>query len=169
MTAAAMRGHAGPRDSGPGDGGPGGSGPGGSSPGDNGPGGSGSGSRRLLLTGWLLYTLSWITPSIDGRQFGAVAFVESVRFGWNLLTTNRILPGVAVMLGWLANFSLLPRLPNWLRVVATLAPWLAFAVVLANLPVRPSLPGRAAFFLYFYPWAVGIALIHAARSRSLSD
>jgi hypothetical protein len=27
------------------------------------------------------------------------------------------------------------------------------------------LPGRAAFFLYFYPWAVGIALIHFARSR----
>jgi len=124
--------------------------------------------RRLLLAGWLLYTLSWITPSIDGRQFGAVAFVESVRFGWNLLTTDSLLPGVAVMLGWLANFSLLPRLPNWLRVVATIAPWLAFAVVLAQLPVRPSLPGRAGFFLYFYPWAAGIALIHAARSRSLS-
>jgi len=122
-----------------------------------------AGNRRLLLAGWLLYALSWITPSIDGRQFGAVAFVESVRFGWNLLTTDSILPGVAVMLGWLANFSLLPRLPNWLRVVATIAPWLAFAVVLAKLPVRPSLPGRAAFFLYFYPWAAGIALIHAAR------
>ena len=127
-----------------------------------------SGNGRLLLTGWLLYTLSWITPSIDGRQFGAVAFVESVRFGWNLLTTDSILPGVAVMLGWLANFSLLPRLPNWLRVVATIAPWLAFAVVLAKLPVRPSLPGRAAFFLYFYPWAAGIALIHGARSRQAS-
>ena len=123
----------------------------------------GSGGRRLLLSGWLLYALSWITPSIDGRQFGAVAFVESVRFGWNLLTTDSLLPGLAVMLGWLANFSLLPRLPNWLRVVATIAPWLAFAVVLAKLPVRPSLPGRAAFFLYFYPWAAGIALIHAAK------
>ena len=122
-----------------------------------------SGNRRLLLAGWLLYTLSWITPSIDGRQFGAVAFVESVRFGWNLLTTDSLLPGLAVMLGWLANFSLLPRLPNWLRIAATIAPWLAFAVVLAKLPVRPSLPGRAAFFLYFYPWAAGIALIHAAK------
>jgi hypothetical protein len=133
--------------------------------GASGPGARNCGSRRLLLAGWLLYALGWITPSIDGRQFGAVAFVESVRFGWNLLTTDNILAGVAVMSGWLANFSLLPRLPNWLRVVATIAPWLAFAVVLAKLPVRPSLPGRAAFFLYFYPWAVGIALIHAARSK----
>jgi len=161
MTIAATQGdrspsHIGPRGSSPGDGGPD----------ERGPGDRGSRSGRVLLAGWLLYTLSWVTPSIDGRQFGAVAFVESVRFGWNLLTTDNILPGVAVMLGWLANFSLLPRLPNRLRVVATLAPWLAFAVVLAKLPVRPSLPGRAAFFLYFYPWAAGIALIHAARARA---
>jgi hypothetical protein len=130
------------------------------------PGGRSRGGPRLLLAGWLLYCLSWITPSIDGRQFGAVAFVESVRFGWNLLTTDNILPGTAVMLGWLANFSILRRLPYWLRVAASIAPWLAFAVVLARLPVRPSLAGRAAFFLYFYPWAIGIALIHTARSRT---
>jgi hypothetical protein len=133
--------------------------------GGSGPVGRGARIRRLQIVGWVLYALSWLTPSIDGRQLGAVAFVESIRFGWNLLTTDNILPGVAVMLGWLANFSLLPRLPKWLRVVATIAPWLAFAVVLAKLPVRPSLPGRAAFFLYFYPWAAGIALIHFARSR----
>ena len=130
-------------------------------------GSNGVGSRRLLLAGWLLYALSWLTPSIDGRQFGAVAFVESVRFSWNLLTAGNLVPGLCVLLGWLANFSILPRrLPRWLRVVAPIAPWLAFAVVLARLPVRPSLPGRAAFFLYFYPWAAGIALIHFARSRS---
>ena len=133
--------------------------------GGSGPGSRSSGSRWLAATGWLLYALSWITPSIDGRQYGAVAFVESVRFGWSLLTTDNILPGVGVMLGWLTNFSILPRMPNWLRVIATIAPWLAFAVVLAKLPVRPSLSGRAAFFLYFYPWAVGIALIHVAKSK----
>jgi hypothetical protein len=123
------------------------------------------GGRRPALAGWLLYSLSWLTPSIDGRQFGAVAFVESVRWGWGLLTAGSLLAGACIMLGWLANFSILLRLPAWLRVVASLAPWLAFAVVLAKLPVRPSLPGRAAFFLYFYPWAVGIALIHASRLR----
>jgi hypothetical protein len=124
-----------------------------------------TGNTRLLRVGWLLYGLSWLTPSIDGRQVGAVAFVQSVRFGWNLLSTGNILLAACVMLGWLANFSIIPRLPAWLRVVASIAPWLAFAVVLAKLPVRPSLAERAAFFLYFYPWAVGIALIHASRLR----
>src|SRR5512141_1050203 len=113
---------------------PGGTGGSGSSaPAGSGPTRPASGSRQLLVAGWALYILSWITPSVDGRQFGAVAFVESVRFGWSLLTTDSILSGLAVMLGWLANFSILKRrLPNSLRIVATLAPWLAFAVVLAQ-------------------------------------
>ena len=121
--------------------------------------------RRLASVGWLLFALSWITPSSDGRQFGAVAFVESTRFAWNLLTTGNIALGLCVLAGWLANFSLAVRLPNWARIMACAAPWLAFTVVLLKLPVRPSLPARAAFFLYFYPWAVGIALVHTAHLR----
>lgn len=115
---------------------------------------------RVAFTGWVLYLLSWVTPSLDGRQFGATAFVDSVRLAWHFFSTGSILPGLAVTLGWLANFSIFPRLPCWLRVMAIIAPWLAFTVVLANLPAR------AAFFLYFYPWALGIALIHAARCSS---
>ena len=121
--------------------------------------------QRWALAGWLLFALSWATPSIDGRQFGAVAFVESVRFAWNLLSTDNIALGLCVLAGWLANFSVGFRLPNWARIMACAAPWLAFAVVLLKLPVRPSLLGRAAFFLYFYPWAAGIALIHTAHLR----
>jgi hypothetical protein len=78
----------------------------------------------------------------------------------HFFSTGSILAGLAVTLGWLANFSIFPRLPCWLRVIAIIAPWLAFAVALANLPAR------AAYFLYFYPWALGIALIHAARCSS---
>ena len=121
------------------------------------------------IAGWLLFALSWITPSSDGHQFGAGAFVESPRFAWSLLTTRNIALGLCVLAGWLANFSMLPRLPGWARVLACLAPWLAFAVVLLKLPVRPSLAGRAVFFLYFYPWAIGIALIHAARWRKATS
>ena len=121
-------------------------------------------ARWLLVAGWALYGLSWLTPSIDGRQFGAVAFVESARFAWNLLTTDNIVLGLCVLAGWLANFATWPRrLPGWLRIAACIAPWLALAVVLLKLPVRPSLLGRALYFLYFYPWAVGIALIQAAN------
>ena len=116
--------------------------------------------RRLTIVGWVLYLLSWVTPSLDGRQFGATAFVDSVRLAWHFFGMGSILPGLGVTLGWLANFSIFPRLPCWLRVIASIAPWLAFAVVLTNLPAR------AALFLYFYPWALGIALIHAARCSS---
>jgi hypothetical protein len=115
---------------------------------------------RVAFTGRVLYLLSWATPSLDGRQFGATAFVDSVRLAWHFLSTDHVLPGLCVTLGWLANFSIFPRPPCWLRIVAVIAPWLAFAVVLAKLPAR------ATFFLYFYPWALGIALIHAARCSS---
>ena len=124
-----------------------------------------SNRHRLTRFGWLLFALSWVTPSIDGRQFGAVAFVESARFAWSLLSTDNVVLGLCVLAGWLANFSIALRLPNWVRAVSCTAPWLAFAVVLLKLPVRPSLPERAAFFLYFYPWAAGIALIHTAHWR----
>jgi len=121
--------------------------------------------RRLAVAGWMLYAISWITPSIDARQIGAVGFVETVRFALWLLTAGRpwgIPLGLCVCFGWLANVSIFARWPMWARVVWIAAPWFAFVVVLI-LPVRPSLPQRAAFFLYFYPWAIGIALIHIAN------
>jgi hypothetical protein len=123
-------------------------------------------TRRLAVAGWLLYAISWLTPSADGRQLGAAAFVQAVRFGCSLIVGETAwgLPlGVGVLLGWLANFSIVLRLPTWARIVSIATPWLSFAIVLAMLPVRPTLAARAAFFLYFYPWAVGIALIHAAN------
>jgi hypothetical protein len=122
--------------------------------------------RRVALAGWLLYAISWLTPSIDARQMGAAAFVTTVEFARSLLlggTTWGIPSGLCVTAGWLANFSIFLRLPPWARVACMIAPWLAFTVVLLMLPVRPSLPARAAYFLYFYPWAVGIALIHLAN------
>ncbi len=122
--------------------------------------------RRLAVTGWLLYAISWVTPSCDARQFGAVAFIDTLKLAGNLLTSARpwgIPLGLALLCGWLANVSIFIRLPAWARTAWSAAPWLAFAVVLLTLPVRPSIPQRAAFFLYFYPWAVGITLIHIAN------
>jgi hypothetical protein len=122
--------------------------------------------RRLALTGWVLYALSWITPSIDGRQLGAVGFIDTVRFALWLLPSGRpwaIPLGSCVCLGWLANFSIFTGWPLLGRVVWSAAPWFAFLVVLLMVPVRPSLAARAAFFLYFYPWAIGIALVHLAN------
>jgi hypothetical protein len=116
----------------------------------------------LARAGWVLYVISWVTPSSDGQQFGATAFVQSARLAWHWLTTGSVVLGACVTLGWLANFSVLPRrLPNWLRLIAIVAPWVAFAAVLAKVPAR------ATYFLYFYPWAIGIALIQAARCSSM--
>ena len=136
------------------------------------------GRSRLALAGWLLYAASWVTPSIDGRQLGAVAFVDTLRITARLLasaTPSAVLQGACLMLGWLANisiffFQLRPRA----RALWIAAPWLAFGVVLLTVPVRPSIPQRAAYFLYFYPWAIGIAAIHlagiaAARTQAVTD
>jgi hypothetical protein len=122
--------------------------------------------RRLSLAGWLLYAISWFTPSIDARQTGAGAFVMTVELARSLFlggTTWGIPSALCLTAGWLANFSIFLRLAPWARVACMVAPWLAFTVVLLMLPVRPSLTARAAYFLYFYPWAVGIALIHLAN------
>jgi hypothetical protein len=122
--------------------------------------------RRWAIAGWLLYAISWITPSIDARQIGAVGFVETVRFALWLLSAGKpwgIPLGLCVGFGWLANVSIFTRWPTWVRVMWIAAPWFAFVVVLLIVPVRPSLPQRAAFFLYFYPWAIGIAFIHIAN------
>jgi hypothetical protein len=133
--------------------------------------------RRLAITGWVLYAISWITPSSDARQLGALGFVAAGRFALWLLTSGKpwpILLGACVCFGWLANISIFIRWPPLGRIVWIAAPWFAFMAVLLMVPVRPSLTQRAAFFLYFYPWAVGIALIHlaniaAARSNAVTS
>jgi hypothetical protein len=71
--------------------------------------------------------------------------------------------GLCLLFGWLANFSIFIPLPVWTRIVSIAAPGFAFAAVLL-LPHAPlSVRERAASLLYFYPWALGIALIHIAK------
>jgi hypothetical protein len=72
---------------------------------------------------------------------------------------------VCLLLGWLANFSIFIPLPVWARIVSIAAPWLAFAAVLLLLHAPLSVHERAASLLYFYPWALGIALIHIVNIR----
>jgi hypothetical protein len=118
---------------------------------------------RLEIAGWLLYAVSWMTPSLDGSRFGAQAFVDAVRLGTQLTFRSgppaAIVVGVCLLVGWLANVSILFRLPVWARLFWIAAPWVPFVALLAERPYTPS----SVPMLYFYPWAIGIGLIHAAR------
>jgi hypothetical protein len=71
--------------------------------------------------------------------------------------------GLCLVFGWLANFSVFIPLPVWARIVSIAAPGFAFAAVLLLLHAPLSVRERAASLLYFYPWALGIALIHIAN------
>jgi hypothetical protein len=122
--------------------------------------------QRVALAGWFLYAVSWITPASDGHHFGATVFLDSVGFAFSSLsagTARGTLIGLCLIFGWLANLSILLRLPVGSRAAWIAAPWFPFVISLVLLPTRPTIPERAAYILFFYPWAIGIALIHVAH------
>jgi hypothetical protein len=121
---------------------------------------------RLALVGWVLYAISWITPSLHGGGIGARAFVAAVRYGVGFLvhpdSLSGFVLGLCLLFGWLANFSIFIPLPVRARIVWLIAPGFPFAAaLLMHAPM--SVGERAASLLYFYPWAMGIALIHIAH------
>jgi hypothetical protein len=123
--------------------------------------------RRLAISGWVLYAVSWITPGLHGGGIGALAFVAAVRYGLAFSvhpdSASAFVLGLCLLCGWLANFSILIPLPVWARIVSIAAAGLPFAAVLLVLHAPLSVRERAASLLYFYPWALGIALIHIAN------
>jgi hypothetical protein len=117
--------------------------------------------RRLAIAGWGLYLLSWVTPDLYGH-LGARAFVNSVTGGVTLVVHAAsplyIITGIMLLWGWLANFSILIRWPVSARWAWIVAPWITFGLLAAQQSLVPA-PFR---LFYFYPWAVGIGLIHSA-------
>jgi len=125
--------------------------------------------RRLAISGWVLYAVSWITPGLHGVGSGARAFVAAVRYGVTFSvhpgSLSEVVLGVCLLFGWLANLSIFIALPAWARIVWSVAPAFPFAAVLLLAPVPLPVRERAATLLYFYPWALGIALIHIAKIK----
>jgi hypothetical protein len=114
--------------------------------------------RRVAIAGWLLYALSWITPTTDATHIGAWAFMATPRFAVSLFggsSVSAVAVGICLLLGWLANFSIWLRWPIGARAAWIVAPWLPFVVTQLFVHSRPDV-------LYFYPWAAGIAAIHGA-------
>jgi hypothetical protein len=123
--------------------------------------------RRLAIFGWALYAISWITPGLHGSGIGARAFVAAARHGIGFLlhpdSLSGLVQGLCLLLGWLANFSIFIPLAVWARSICIIAPAFPFAAVLLLMHAPLPAGERAASLLYFYPWALGIALIHIAN------
>ena len=127
-------------------------------------------NRRVALVGWILYAASWVTPTLDGQHLGAWAFATSAQLGWSLIQTHaapQLAAGLLLWAGLAANFSILLNWPTWAHVLWIAVPWLPFIAVQCWAPARPDM-------LYFYPWAIGLGLIHGARiipsrSAALTD
>jgi hypothetical protein len=125
--------------------------------------------KILRYIGIALFALSFVVPSVwgargDFRLFGgAQAFIETPIMAFKGLATNpntshdpqyHLVFFFLLMMGaWIANLTIFVRVPRPLAVIAILLPWPAYICFF------PDLTG----FLPFYPWAVGIALIHISR------
>jgi hypothetical protein len=121
--------------------------------------------RNLAIAGWLAYAISWVTPAGDSAHIGAWAFTATPSFVLSLISTGTLW-GVAIaiclLLGWLANFSILMLWPVGARAAWIVAPWLPFAITQLWMQSHPHV-------LYFYPWAAGIAAIHGAHIAAGRD
>jgi hypothetical protein len=116
---------------------------------------------RVRIAGWVLYVASWGTPNLERTHFGAGVFLSAPRLAWDLLRAGSVmgvLAGFSLLLGWLANFSLWRAQPVWAHTLWVLIPWLPFVMAVQLLP--GSWPSRLGALLYFFPWALGIALFH---------
>jgi hypothetical protein len=122
--------------------------------------------RRLAISGWILYLISWVTPSWQEGRIGAQAFLATLQYAARFLlhphTALQFVLGLCLLLGWLANFSIGVPLSARTRLAWILAPWLPFLAVLLLMEAPLAVRERIFSELYFYPWAIGIAAIHLA-------
>jgi hypothetical protein len=126
--------------------------------------------RQLSLqqkTGWILYAVSMVIPACNLSGIGAEWFIIAPVYGVFFLFSGSVasfLVGLALLAGVAANASLFSRARLWQRVAGIVAPWIAYAAFC--FVERPANFEQALAIPYFFPWAVGIALINVARIRN---
>ena len=135
----------------------------------------------LSRTGWTLFVLSLLTPDRLSHVIGARLLLVAPVYGVNFLinglrslghagSLTSTLIGVALICGFLANLALFVRLNDAGRITAMLLPWPSF-VAYWCLWSSGTLSHEAApwTLFYFYPWALGITLIHTSRLPRISQ
>ena len=137
-------------------------------------------SQMLSRTGWTLFVLSLLTPDRFSHVIGARLLLVAPVYGVNFLinglrslghagSLTSTLIGVALICGFVANLALFVRLNDAGRITAMLLPWPSF-VAYCCLWSSGTLSHEAApwTLFYFYPWALGITLIHTSRLPRIS-
>jgi hypothetical protein len=126
--------------------------------------------RSAWMVGVILFIASFPAPRqwnflIDfdfcagfGAFWGALvgAFL-SISGGIDEKNPRLLLMGLALITGWLANLTIFVRLPTPLAFLAIIAPWILYGYLLF---LAEPTPTDMVDFFPFYPWAIGIALIH---------
>jgi hypothetical protein len=115
----------------------------------------------LRLLGFMLFLLSFIP--------GFPAFITVPRLLWDSFVEHDIFRDWhsfavygSLSLGWLSNFTVFSSLPLAVAVVAIAAPWiLMLAMVFYGNTTGPDLHWLG--YVPFYPWAIGINMIHCSR------
>ena len=120
--------------------------------------------------GIVLFVLSFLAPAHPAGDFrlrdyhlfgGVMAFIQTPVFACQRVLdvgpgeslSHAVFLFVIMMTAWIANLTVFTRLPVGLALIAILLPWPAYIFLFSVL----------AGFIPFYPWAVGIALIHIGR------
>ena len=127
-------------------------------------------ARRLAVLGWVLWIVSLVTPDDELSGIGALIPFMGAMYGTHLFFGGlfelhsflAVLAGLGMLAGVAVNFTLFVPTSRWVSMASIVVPWIAVASVMAVVPRPEAIFG----WLFFYPWALGIALIHIARLMS---
>lgn len=129
----------------------------------------------LRRVGIALFLLSLVTPPrwsvSNGFDYygGLVALIETP--AWALIIATQAMQegdwqewllAVCLIIGWFSNFWILIRMPLVATLFAIASPWILFVGV-TFLESVAGISTTAIEFIPFYPWAIGILLIHLSR------
>jgi len=131
--------------------------------------------RVVLLAGTALFVVSFLTPNWHFEGMGIGAFIEVPRIVWEKFSEGEVFRDwdlavliMSLSLGWLSNFTVFFSLPRGAALLAIAAPWVLL-LAMTFLSRTGGVDLGALCFIPFYPWALGIGLIHGSRLAACRD